>query len=90
MKTLLSLLTIIVLFLNCSKSGNNIAIAPVFTPVIIPVVGNNDMDFWLTKGDQSALLQKQSTVLTFGTTTNSYTDIDVDSTRQYQTIDGFG
>ena len=90
MKTLLPLLTIIVLFFNCSKSDNSVAVAPVSKPVIPPAVGNNDVDFWLTKGDKSALLQKQSAVLTFGTTVNSYTDIDVDSTRQYQTIDGFG
>ncbi len=90
MKILLPLLTIIVLFFNCSKSDNSVAIIPVIPPIIPSVIGNNDMDFWLTKGDQSALLQKQSTTLTFGTNTNSYTDIDVDSTRQYQTIDGFG
>lgn len=93
MKTLLPLLTIVILFFNCSKSDNPAAVTPVITPItppVIPVVGNNDMDFWLTRGDQSVLLQKQSTVLTFGTTTNTYTDIEVDSTRQYQTIDGFG
>ena len=48
------------------------------------------MDFWLTKGDQSVLLQKQSTVLSFGTTSNSYPNIDVDATQGFQTIDGFG
>ena len=48
------------------------------------------MDFWLTKNDQSVLLQKQSTVLSFGTTANSNPNIDVDTTQTYQTIDGFG
>ena len=32
-----------------------------------PPAGTNDVDFWLTKSDQSVLLQKQSTVLSFGT-----------------------
>ena len=55
-----------------------------------PPAGTNDVDFWLTKSDQSVLLQKQSTVLSFGTTTNSNPNIDVDTTQTYQTIDGFG
>ncbi len=60
---------------------------PVTSP---PVTVTNDIDFWLTKSDQSALLQKQSTVLSFGTASNSYTFIDVDTTQTFQTIDGFG
>ncbi len=35
----------------------------------------NDVEFWLTKGDQSALLQKQSSVLSFGTVNNSFSFI---------------
>ena len=50
----------------------------------------SDVDFWLTKGDQSVLLQKQNTSLAFGTATNSNPFIDVDSTQTFQTIDGFG
>jgi glucosylceramidase len=50
----------------------------------------NEVDFWLTRGDQNVLLQKQSTILAFGTTTNSNPDITVDTTQKYQTIDGFG
>jgi glucosylceramidase len=90
MKTIIPFLATVILFFNCAKSDNPVAITPITTPVIPPIIGNNDMDFWLTKGDQSALLQKQSAVLTFGTTSNSFTNIEVDSTRQYQTIDGFG
>jgi len=44
---------------------------------------------WLTKGDRSALLQKQADI-SFGKTNNSYQNIDVDSTQTFQTIDGFG
>jgi glucosylceramidase len=48
------------------------------------------VDFWLTKGDQSALLQKQNTVLAFGTSSNSHPSIEVDTTQTFQTIEGFG
>jgi len=44
---------------------------------------------WVTKADQSILLQQQ-TDLQFGSRTNSYPNIDVDSTQSLQTIDGFG
>jgi len=50
----------------------------------------NDVDFWLTKADQSVLLQKQLTTISFSATSNSYPNIDVDSATAYQTIDGFG
>ncbi len=51
----------------------------------------NDMDMWLTKADQSSVLQKQSVTLSFGSTaTNGYPVIDVDSATSYQTVDGFG
>ena len=50
----------------------------------------SDVDFWLTKGDQTVLLQKQNTTLSFGTTANGNPFIDVDSTQTFQTIDGFG
>ncbi|HET9826253.1 MAG TPA: glycoside hydrolase family 30 beta sandwich domain-containing protein [Chitinophagaceae bacterium] len=44
---------------------------------------------WMTTGDRSALLQRQSDQ-TFGATGNSYSTIEVDTTQTYQTIDGFG
>jgi glucosylceramidase len=50
----------------------------------------NEVDFWLTKGDQSVLLQKQSTILSFGTASNAYSTIIVDTQQRYQTVDGFG
>lgn len=48
-----------------------------------------ELNTWITRGDQTALLQKQPVVL-FGTTANSFINIDVDSSTQYQSIDGFG
>jgi glucosylceramidase len=44
---------------------------------------------WITKGDRSALLQKQADIR-FGAASNSYQNIDVDSTQTFQTIEGFG
>jgi glucosylceramidase len=71
---------------NCSKKGNSNTTPP---PVVPPVV-TNEVDFWLTKGDQSVLLQKQSTVLGFGDAANAFASISVDTTQRYQSVDGFG
>ena len=49
-----------------------------------------DVDVWLTKGDQSALLEHQTAVLTFDTLKNSNPSIVVDETQTFQTVDGFG
>ena len=71
---------------NCSKGsggGNN---SPSTTPISIPA----SIDSWLTYGDQSQLLQKQATQLSFNNSPNTNVFIDVDSTVTYQSIDGFG
>lgn len=81
---LLALLTSLVS--NCSTGGGT---APTPTPIPPPVV-TNEIDFWLTKADQSVKLLKQSSVLAFGTTYNIYANIEVDDSQTFQTIDGFG
>jgi glucosylceramidase len=85
---LLSFLIIASGYSSCSKktgySNNNGGIIP---PVSS---GTNDVSFWITNGNQSALLQRQSVTLSFGTNNNSYPYIDVDSTQKFQSIDGFG
>ena len=68
--------------LNCSVSNSG------STSISAPVV--NDIDFWLTKGDQTVKLQKQSSVLTFGTFYNNYQNIEVIDTQIFQTVEGFG
>ena len=55
-----------------------------------PTATVNEVDFWLTKPDQTSLLQKQTSPLAFGTTNNGSLTIDVDSTVKYQSVDGFG
>lgn len=73
---------------DCSKSNNSNNTPPVVTPP--PPTQVNNVDFWLTMGDQSMLLRKQSDILSFGTVSNNYSFIDVDSTQTFQTVDGFG
>jgi len=55
-----------------------------------PPPAKSDVDFYLTNGNQSSLLQKQNVSLAFGTSSNANPDIIVDTTQTYQTIDGFG
>lgn len=71
----------------CSKKSSGAIVNPPPPP---PPAGTNDVDFWLTKSDQSVLLQKQSVVLSFGTVSNTNSFIDVDTTQTFQSIDGFG
>ena len=56
-----------------------------------PVVNQPGLpvDYYLTKGDQSTLLTKQPQV-TFGNSSNQSVTITVDTTIQYQSMDGFG
>jgi len=69
---------------DCSKNGNTNPPAPP------PPVPANEVDQWLTKGDQSVLLQKQNTILSFASLQNSFSFLDIDTTQVFQTIDGFG
>lgn len=76
---------------KCSSSSDPVENPPVNPPVVNPpVVVTNDVDFWLTKGNQSVLLAKQSGTLGFGTAANAYANIEVNAAQKYQTIDGFG
>lgn len=57
-------------------------------PPVTP--GKSDVEYWVTKGDQSALLQKQTAVLNFVNTVNGYPEVEVIPETTYQTVDGFG
>lgn len=85
----LVLLSLTLLLSKCSPSGDTpeSTTTPPPTPTT-PVV--SEMDFWLTKGNQSVRLQKQTTALAFGTSINNYANIEVNEAVSYQTIDGFG
>lgn len=54
------------------------------------IVNESDVNFWVTKGNQSSLLQKQNIKLLFTKVPNSFSNIEVNDTQMYQTIDGFG
>jgi len=71
---------------NTSNTTPIIAIGTIIDNEIV----SSAVDFWLTKGDQSSLLQKQSSILIFGNTTNSNQNIEVDETQTFQAVDGFG
>ena len=45
---------------------------------------------WITTGDRASLLQKQSSLIPFTSSTNTNPTVEVDSTITYQTVDGFG
>lgn len=77
--------------INCSKTPANASPQPVPVTPVTPVTPlKSDVAMWLTNSDQSALLQKQTTALTFNNVTNANPTIIVDTTSTYQTIDGFG
>ena len=84
-KRFLILSALTFLHLSCKdKSGPDSPTPPITPPV------TNEVDFWLTKPDESVKLQKQNTVLAFNTSSNQYPIIDVDAASTFQTIDGFG
>jgi glucosylceramidase len=53
------------------------------------ILSSSTVDYWLTKGDQSVLLQQQP-ALSFGSVSNRYANITIDTTQVFQSIDGFG
>ncbi len=69
---------------NSSGEGNNGGGGGVVPPKA------SDVSFYLTTGNQSSLLQKQNSVLAFGSTSNINPDIVVDTTQTFQSVDGFG
>ena len=75
---------------SCSRSsGDSPGSGTTPTPTPTPTV-QNDADLWLTKGDESVKLQKQSTVISFSSPVNSYKFVDIDANQIFQTVDGFG
>ena len=57
---------------------------------IPPTVVVDTVSSWVTKGNQTALLEKQTTTLKFDTLINAYPSIVVDESQTFQTVDGFG
>lgn len=63
-----------------STAGGNIQVSSV----------SGNIDIWLTNRDKSALFAKQDTALSFKTGKDQSIVIDVDDSKTYQEIDGFG
>lgn len=70
---------------NCST--NNSEEPPVKSEV---AELENEVDFYLTKTDESQKLKKQSEVLVFGNSYNDYPTIKVNAAETFQTVEGFG
>ncbi|MCL9770061.1 glucosylceramidase [Flavobacterium sp. HXWNR69] len=49
-----------------------------------------NVDVWITKADESVKLHKQTLNLKFGINNNSYPSIEIDTSKTFQSIDGFG
>ena len=79
------LLTIIVLSCSHDKRGGDNPTPPVVNPPV-----TNEVDFWLSKSDETVKLQKQTAALAFGTPVNQYPSIEVNENTAFQTVDGFG
>src|SRR6478672_7440632 len=73
---------------SCHKTTTTTNVTSTDTTIV--TTAGPAVDVWLTKGDKSALFQKQNTALHFGSATNANFTIDVDATQSFQTMDGFG
>ena len=51
---------------------------------------NSSIETWLTKADQSVLLKKQNSSIQFSSSSATSNHIEIDETKQFQDIDGFG
>ena len=79
--------------ISCSSSdkGGNVTpvvVTPTTTPP--PVVTVNDVDMWFTTANKVSLLEKSKSVLSFSPNSNTYPNIEVDTTQTFQSVDGFG
>ncbi len=82
------LISVVCISGRCSRSSNGGNPPPPPPPPPEPTV--NEIDFWLTKADQTALLQKQGGIIAFTTSSGNISSIQVDSATAFQTVDGFG
>ncbi len=70
-----------VILITCKKNNQN---------DIIKENTNVDIAFWLTTADRSSLFQNTNQRLAFGDETSNLPVIEVDTTQQFQSVDGFG
>lgn len=70
---------------SCTKNGNSEDPTPV-----PPTTLTNEVDLWVTSGDRTKLLEKQTGVIAFTIQPNTYPSIEVDASKTFQKMDGFG
>jgi glucosylceramidase len=58
--------------------------------ILFPVYAQTKITEWLTKGDSSVLFKKQAIHSSFSSKKFNLPAIDIDETKKYQSIDGFG
>lgn len=80
---------IIILIAVISVNSNCSSKKPNDPPVEPTPQGGNEISWWMTKTDQSVLLQKQG-FFSFTSPAVTNQTIDIDSTQIRQTVDGFG
>jgi glucosylceramidase len=73
------------LYTGCSSESEPDPPAPPQPPQV-----ENEVDFYLTTGNQAQKFQKQSGILAFGNSYNTYPSIKVSTSETYQTVEGFG
>jgi glucosylceramidase len=78
---ILILLPLIAMQIKCGSAKNATTTATSKT---------DKVEYWVTKSDQSVKLQKQAEALVFTTATNTNPTIEIDASKKFQTIDGFG
>lgn len=71
---------------NCSEKTDANPTPPPPPPVADEVKGSA----WITKGDGTMLLQKQSSEISFSSPATNEGFIEIDTTQRFQTVDGFG
>lgn len=81
------LLTLILSFFGSMVKVQSSNKPPVIGP---PVVVKTDVAFWVTSPEAGVLFQKKEASLVFGAASNQNLTIDVDTTKTFQTVDGFG
>ena len=71
---------------NCNRADNG----GNGNPNPPPPVGVGTVEQWVTRANESALLQRQSALLAFTTTQSNVNTIEVNEATTFQTVDGFG
>lgn len=80
-----TVMVFIIIAKGCYKNGSDISRDPLDSTNL-----SNEIDIYLTSADQKNLLQKLNVITGFTNKQNNYPTILIDTTKTFQTIDGFG